>query len=65
VHMTAVWRNAVLQFYTGLAHGYVVNPTMLQCYNWYMDTINPTNTIITTSTSLAVAYITIGSSLVA
>jgi hypothetical protein len=47
VHTTAVWRNAVLQFYTGLAHGYVVNPTMLQCYNWYMDTINPTNTIST------------------
>jgi hypothetical protein len=49
----------MLQFYTGFAHGYGVNPTMLQCYNWYMDTRNPTNTVITTTASLAVAYITV------
>jgi hypothetical protein len=30
VHTTAVWQNVVLQFYSGLAHGYIVNPTMLQ-----------------------------------
>jgi hypothetical protein len=59
MHTTAVWRNAVIQPHSGFAHGYILNPTMLQYYKWYMDIWNPINTIITTSATLAVAYITL------
>jgi len=54
-HTRAVWQNAVSQFYTGLAHGYLVNPAIVQLIYGHK---NSTNRIIAIGASLSVAYIT-------